>query len=112
MANIHDKIRAEVVENVVDMFEDSIATKYSDSNEGLNSAMFIIVEHALTEVFSAVQGPSFDDIQLACLIEPELIVKKIFNSVLSSTTFIVEMADIVRELHGKLFDDQRLKDMD
>lgn len=53
MAKIHEKIKAEVVENVAETFEDGLQSSYSDSNEGLKSAMFNIIEQALTEVVRA-----------------------------------------------------------
>lgn len=49
MVNINEMIKTKVVETVGDTFEDAQQSGYSDSNVGLKSEMFKIVEHALAE---------------------------------------------------------------
>lgn len=44
MAKLHENIHTEVVENVIEIWEEAIFTSYSDFNEGFKSAMFNIVE--------------------------------------------------------------------
>lgn len=112
VAKIHDMIKDEIVETVVDSFEDYIHRSYYDSNEGIKSIIFSIVEQALSEVFAANRGRVFDEIQLALLIPSESIVKQIVRPVFSSTRVIVPMTYIVRKLVEKSSKDQYLKDSD
>lgn len=99
----------EFVETVADTFEDAIQTSYSDSNEGLKSAMVHIVEHALKNIIRAGQGYVFDEIQLGHLMQSESIVEQMVKCVLSSPMFIVPLVDIAWNLVDKSIDNQHPK---
>lgn len=60
--------------------------------------MFNIVEPTLTEFVRAGRGRVFDEVQLPYLMQSESIIEKIFKSVLSSTTFIVTLVEIVQNM--------------
>lgn len=112
MVKIQDKIKTKVVENVAETIGDDIQTSKFESNEGLRSAMFRIVDLTLTEVVYAGRGQVLDEIQLAHLKESESIVKQLVKSGLSHTNLIAPMAGIVRKLLEKLSEDQHLKEME
>lgn len=112
MAKINGKSKAEVVKTVADTAENAPESRFLDSNEGLQSAMFNIVEHGLTKVIRAGRGRIIEEIQLACLMKSEPIVEQTVQSVLSSTKFIVPIAAIFPNLVNKSSDNQRLKTFD
>lgn len=105
-------IKARVVETVVETCEDTLQSIYCDSNEPLKSAMFNIVEHALKEVVCAGGNRVFEEIQFAHLMQSESRVEQIFKSGLSSTKFIVPMAESLRNLVDKSFDNECSKNLD
>lgn len=113
MYKIYDKVKAEVVETVIKTFEDSIQTSYSDSTQVLKSAMNTIEQDfALTIVVQAGRGPFIDEMQSDRLIKYDSLIKQIVKSILSSTTFIVSMADLVQKQVDKSFPDQWLNNME
>lgn len=73
--------------------------------------MFNIGAHALPEIVLDEQGRVFDKIQIACLIQSQSILEKILKSVLSSTKFIVPVADIDWKLVEKPIDNLCLNHM-
>lgn len=73
--------------------------------------MFNIVEHNFTEPVHAGPGLTFEEFNLASLVQSESIVQQIVKF-LTNTTFIVSTAYIVQKLVSQSFLEQHLKNMD
>lgn len=90
------KVKAKVVETLLQTFEDAPQLSHSDSNDGRNWTMVKIVEYSLTDVRHVGRDCVFEKFQWASFVQLKSKVEQMVESVMPSTMFIVPIAEIVR----------------
>lgn len=104
-------INSDIVKTVKGTFEDALQTSYFDSCNGLKNAMVKVVEHGLAEVVRCGRGHTVTESKSCRLFQLRSVAESIVRTVFSSTIFIVLMAEIVRNLVDRAFDENQLRQL-
>lgn len=71
-------MKSDVVKTVEETFEDGLQSSYLDSCNGLKTAMFNFVEHALAGNVRSGRGNTVNKSELCCLVQSKTVPKVLF----------------------------------
>lgn len=102
-------IKSDIVKSVEATSQDDLHPSWFDSCNGLKTAMFNLTELGLAEVVRCGRGHTVTELEFRRPVQSRSGTERIVRTVLSSTTSIFPMAEIIHNLKDEAFDEKRLR---